>query len=306
MQAASIQEFGSHADLAMHTIALPAPGAGEVAVRIEAAAVNPLDVKMIAGYMQQVFPAALPYTPGTDFSGVVTSLGAGAHGLEVGDRVVGRREPGGGGALAEYTLAQADTLVVIPDTMSYEQAAALPTAFGTARQALFDAGRLRAGQRVLVHAGAGGVGSFAIQLAKGCGAYVAATASAGNLALLKELGADDAIDYRADDFTRLSGFDLVLDTVGGDTLARSWQVLAEGGTLATLVDFAIAPQDGRHGSFVFFADATAALREAMTMFGDGRLQIVIDSLYPLDQAGAALHKVAAGHARGKVIVRAAR
>jgi len=306
MQAARIQDFGSHAHVATQTIALPPPGAGEAVVRIEAAGVNPLDVKMIAGYMQQDFPAALPYTPGTDFSGVVTALGADGHGVKVGDRVVGRREPGSGGAFAEYTLAQAGTLVVLPKEMSYEQAAALPTAFGTAWQALFDAGKLRAGQRVLVHAGAGGVGSFAIQLAKRCGAWVAATASADNLGLLRELGADEAIDYRADDFTRLSGVDLVLDTVGGETLARSWQVLAEGGTLATLVDFAIAPQDGRHGSFVFFSDAAPALREAMAMFAEGRLQIVIDSLHPLDQAAAALHKVASGHARGKVVVRTAR
>lgn len=306
MQAAMIQDFGSHAGLALQPVVLPRPGADEVVVRIEAAGVNPLDVKMIAGHMQQVFPAGLPYTPGTDFSGVVTAAGAGVHGLKAGDRVVGRQDPGRGGAFAEYVLARADTLVAMPDAMSHEQAAALPTAFGTAWQALFDAGKLRAGQRVLVHAGAGGVGSFAIQLAKRQGAYVAATASAGNLGLLRELGADEAIDYRADDFTRLSGFDLVLDTVGGETLARSWQVLAEGGTLATLVDFAIAPQDGRHGSFVFSSDATPALREAMTMFAESRLQIVIDSLYPLDQAAAALHKVASGHARGKVIVRTVR
>jgi len=292
MQAAMIQDFGSHAGLALQPVVLPRPGADEVVVRIEAAGVNPLDVKMIAGHMQQVFPAALPYTPGTDFSGVVTAAGAGVHGLQAGDRVAGRTDPGRGGAFAEYVLARADTLVAMPDAMSHEQAAALPTAFGTAWQALFDAGKLRAGQRVLVHAGAGGVGSFAVQLAKRQGAYVAATASAGNLDLLMELGADVAIDYRADDFTRLSGFDLVLDTVGGETLARSWRVLAEGGTLATLVDFAIAPRDGRHGAFVFFSDATAALREAMTMFGAGRLQIVIDSLYPLDQAAAALYKVA--------------
>jgi NADPH:quinone reductase-like Zn-dependent oxidoreductase len=306
MQAASIQAFGDAAGIALHTVALAPPAADQVAVRIEAASVNPLDVKMIAGVMQQVFPVELPYIPGTDFSGVVTALGADARGLDIGDRVVGRKEPGAGGAFAEYTLAKAETLVLIPDAMSHEQAAALPTAFGTARQALFDTGHLRTGQRVLVHAGAGGVGSFAIQLAKRCGAYVAATASAGNLALLRELGADEVIDYRADDFTRLSGFDLVLDTLGGDTMARSWQVLAEGGTLASLVDFAIGARDGRYGSFVFFSDAVAALREAMTMFDAGGLHIVIDSLYGLDRVGTAVRKVASGHARGKVVVRTAR
>lgn len=306
MQAAMIQQFGATAGTAVRRAALPPHAADEVVVRIEAAGVNPLDVKMIAGTMQQVFPAALPYIPGTDFSGVVVAVGAHAAGLQLGDRVAGRKQPCIGGAFAEYTLAPAASLVAIPDEMSFEQAAALPTAFGTAHQALFGTGKLQAGQRVLVHAGAGGVGGFAVQLAKLAGARVAATASAGNLELVRQLGADEVIDYRAGDFTRLSGYDLVLDTVGDDTLARSWQVLRPGGTLATIVDFAIAPRDGRHGAFVFFADATEALREAVQLFRAGRLQIVIDALYPLEQARSALDKVASGHARGKTVIRVAR
>lgn len=306
MQATMIHQFGPTAGTAIRQAALPPHAADEVVVRIEAAGVNPLDVKMVAGAMQQVFPAALPYIPGTDFSGVVVAVGAHAAGLQPGDRVAGRKQPGAGGAFAEYTLATAASLVAIPDEMSFEQAAALPTGFGTAHQALFGTGKLQAGQRVLVHAGAGGVGGFAVQLAKLAGARVAATASAGNLELVRQLGADEVIDYRAGDFTRLSGYDLVLDTVGDDTLARSWQVLRPGGTLATIVDFAIAPRDGRHGAFVFFADATEALREAVQLFRAGRLQIVIDALYPLEQARSALDKVASGHARGKTVIRVAR
>lgn len=306
MQAAMIRQFG--ADAAVQIASLPplVPAAGEVLVRIEAAGVNPLDVKMIGGHMQAVFPARLPYIPGTDFAGRVEAAGPGAHGVQVGQRVVGRRAPGDGGAFAGYVLAPADTLVAIPDAMSFEQAAALPTGFGTARQALFDTGRLQRGQRVLVHAGAGGVGSFAVQLAKDAGAHVTATASARNLELLRDLGADEAIDYVNDDFTRLPAFDLVLDTIGGDTAMRSWRVLREGGMLATLVDFAIAAPAGRHGAFVFFAEATAALREAVALFGKGELAILIDSVHPLEQAGKALDRVASGHARGKVVIRTAR
>jgi len=306
MQAAMIQRFGPDAPVELTHMAAPVPAADEVVVRIEAAAVNPLDLKMAAGYMAQVFPAELPYVLGTDFSGVVTAAGPRAGGVSVGDRVVGRSAPGSGGAFADAIVARADALVVIPDEMSFEQAAALPTGFGTAHQALFDVGRLRAGQRVLIHAGAGGVGSFAIQLASQAGAHVSATASAANLGLLMELGAHDAIDYRADDFTRLPAFDMILDTVGGSTTARSWEVLRDGGTLASLVEFAIAPRDGRHGAFVFFAEATAALRQAVALFRAGKLEIVIDSLHPLDGAAAALAKVAAGHARGKVVIRTAR
>jgi NADPH:quinone reductase-like Zn-dependent oxidoreductase len=306
MQAAMIHHFGPDAIVQSASTAPLLPTADEVVVRIEAAGVNPLDVKMIAGYMGQVFPAELPYIPGTDYSGVVTATGPLATAVKVGDRVVGRSTPGAGGAFADSILSRADALVVIPDEMSFEQAAALPTAFGTARQALFEVGGLQAGQRVLIHAGAGGVGSFAIQLARQAGAHVSATASAGNLAILKELGANDAIDYRTDDFTRLPPFDVILDAVGGETTGRSWGVLREGGTLASLVDFAIAPQDGRHGAFVFFAQATEALREAVEMFRAGELDIIIDSLYPLEQAAAALGKVASGHARGKVVIRTAR
>ena len=306
MQAAMIHRFAQDADVRLAPIAAPVPGAGEVVVRIEAAGVNPLDVKMISGYMEQVFPAELPYIPGTDFSGVVTATGPRATNVKVGDRVVGRKDPGQGGAFADATLARADALVVIPDEMSAEQAAALPTGFGTARQALFDVARLQAGQRVLIHAGAGGVGSFAVQLARQAGAHVTATASARNLGLLEELGADEAIDYRSTDFTRLPPFDVILDTVGGDTTARSWEVLREGGTLATLIDFAIAPREGRHAAFVFFSDATSALCEAVGLFRAGKLDIVIDALHPLGEARAALDQVAAGHVRGKVVLRTAR
>lgn len=306
MQAAMIQRFGPDAPVRLTHMPAPVPAADEAVVRIEAAAVNPLDLKMAAGFMAQVFPAELPYVPGTDFSGVVTAAGPRAGAVKVGDRVVGRSNPGSGGAFADAIVARADALVVIPDEMSFEQAAALPTGFGTARQALFDVGRLQAGQRVLIHAGAGGVGSFAIQLASQAGAHVTATASNVNLGLLMELGAHDAIDYRADDFTRLPAFDVILDTVGGATTARSWEALREGGTLASLVDFAIAPRDGRHGAFVFFAEATAALHQAVALFRAGKLEIVIDSLHPLDGVAAALAKVGSGHARGKVVIRTAR
>ncbi|ALM86547.1 NADP-dependent oxidoreductase [Bordetella sp. N] len=303
MQAALIRQYGALADVVIDTLPATAPAADEVQVRIEAASVNPLDVKLISGLLREVFPTTLPYVPGGDFSGVVSALGADVTGLRVGDRVVGRRAPKAGGAFAGYTTAKAAAVVRMPDAMSFEQAAALPSAFGTAHLALFGVGKLRAGQRVLIHAGAGGVGGFATQLAKAAGAHVSATASAGNHGLLRELGADTVIDYRNEDFTQLPAVDLVLDTIGGDTLARSWQVLRDGGTLATLIDFAIAAPAGRHGQFVFFEHATEALQIAVDLFRQDKLQIVIDSLYPLEQIAVALQKTASGRARGKVIVR---
>jgi len=306
MQAAIIQRFGPDAAVELTPVAPPVPAADEVLVRIAAAAVNPLDLKIIAGHMGQVFPAQLPYIPGCDFSGVVTAAGPLAGSLRVGARVVGRSHPTRGGAFAEAIAARADALVVMPDEMSFEQAAALPSAFGSAHHALFDVAGLQAGQRVLIHAGAGGVGGFAIQLARQAGAHVSATASAPNLGLLQELGAHEAIDYRVDDFTRLAPFDVILDTVGGATLERSWQVLREGGIVASLVDFSIGARAGRRGASVFFAEATAPLHQAVELFRTGKLEIVIDSLHALDEAGAALAKVASSHARGKVVIRTMR
>jgi NADPH:quinone reductase-like Zn-dependent oxidoreductase len=187
--------------------------------------------------------------------------------------------------------------------MSFEQAAALPTTFGTARQGLFETGQLRCEERVLIHAAAGGVGNMAVQQAHLAGAYVIATTSAKNMDLVKSLGADEVIDYRAEDFSKLRDIDLVLDTLGGETLEKSWSVLRPGGRIATLVEFGIQPNEGQSGELVFFGDATPHLPEAVRQFQAGHLQVVIDSIFSLDEARSALEKVATGHARGKVLIR---
>jgi NADPH:quinone reductase-like Zn-dependent oxidoreductase len=303
MKTVLIGAFGRPDGVTIGEAELRKPQPHEAAVRIEAASVNPLDLKIIAGYMQQVFPVKLPYAPGTDFSGVVEAVGGQVRQLKPGDRVVGRCAPGTGGAFSTGLVIPASDLCVIPPGMSFEQAAALPTAFGSALQALFHVGHLQRGQRVLIHAAAGGVGSMAVQQARNAGAYVIGTASAKNLELVKGLGAHEVIDYRTQDFSQVRDIDLVLDTLGGETLEKSWRVLRDGGRIATLVEFGIQPRDGHSGEFVFFASATAFLPEAMTMFEAGKLQIVLDSTFPLSATRSALEKVAAGHARGKVLIR---
>lgn len=303
MKAAIVTAFGGPDVVAIGETAQREPSLGEVVLRIEAASANPLDLKILAGHLQPVFPIEFPYVPGTDFSGVVESVGLHVAGVQAGDRVFGRSAPTRGGAFAQrITIAAAD-LHAIPAGMSFEQAAALPTAFGTARQALFDTGRLQRGQRVLIHAGAGGVGSMAVQQAHLAGAYVIATASARNAELVESLGADEVIDYRTQDVSALRDIDLVLDTLGGDTLAQSWQVLRAGGRIATLLAFDIASRDGLTGEAVFFASATPFLAQAARQFSAGQLQIVTDSIFPLDDTRAALEKLATGHARGKVLIR---
>jgi NADPH:quinone reductase-like Zn-dependent oxidoreductase len=306
MKATLIHSFGGAPVASIGNSASRDVWSHELRVRIQAASVNPLDLKIMAGSMQQVFPVELPYIPGTDFSGIVDAVGPQVSAFKRGDRIAGRSSPSAGGAFAEVLVIPASEACPIPAEMSFEQAAALPTAFGTASLALFRVGQLQAGQRVLIHGGSGGVGNFAVQLAKHAGAYAVATASSSNLEAVKSLGADEAIDYRSDDLARLKDFDLVLDTVGGETLERSWSVLRRGGRIATLVEFGIQPRDGRVGESVFFEHANESLPEAVKMFAAGQLQILIDSFFPLDQARAALEKVATGHARGKVLIRTTR
>jgi len=303
MKAALISTFGGPDVITVEEVKLRDLQPDEAAVRVEAAGLNPLDLKIIAGSLQQVFPITFPYNPGTDFSGVIEAVGAHVTNLRPGDRVAGRTAPSAGGAFARRLMIAAGDLCVIPPEMSFEQAAALPTAFGTARQALFDVGHLQRGQRVLIHAAAGGVGSMAVQLAHHAGAYVIATASARNHELLKSLGADEVVDYRTHDSTDVHEIDLVLDTIGGETLAKSWSVLRPGGRIASLVEFGIKPQNGHAGEFVFFAVAAPFLPEGLRLFQGGQLQIITDAIFPLDQTRSALEKLATGHARGKVLIR---
>lgn len=303
MKTALINAFGSPDAIIVGESRLRDLKPHEAAVRVEVASINPLDLKIIAGYMQQVFPVTFPYAPGTDFSGVVEAVGAQATNLKPGDRVVGRTSPDAGGAIARSLVIAASDLCAIPREMSFEQAAALPTTFGSSRQGLFDVGHLQGKQRVLIHAAAGGVGTMAVQLAHHAGAYVIATASSRNVELVKSLGADEVIDYRTDDFTRVRNVDLVLDTIGGETLEKSWSVLRAGGHIASLVEFGIQPRGGHTGEFVFFAGATPFLTEAIQLFLAGQLQIITDSIFPLNEARSALEKLGTGHARGKILIR---
>lgn len=299
-----IHRFGTPDLAVLEPATLPAPAAGQVAIRIEAASVNPLDLKILSGAMQPVFPVHLPYTLGTDFAGVVEAAGPGCLRLQRGDRVVGRLEPSAGGALAQAAIVPEQALSLLPAGMPFEQAAALPTAAGTAWRVLFGAGRVAAGQRVLVHAAAGGVGGFAVQLARQAGAHVIATASPHNHALAAELGAHEVVDYREAGFGQgRQSLDLVIDTIGGATAEASWPLIRPGGALVSLVEHAIQGQGGVRGEFVFFQHDATVLDGLLERYGAGQLQVVLDSIHALHEAPAALARVAGGHARGKVIVR---
>ncbi|NDL62179.1 NADP-dependent oxidoreductase [Acerihabitans arboris] len=304
MKALRVGDYVSLNSASVENIERHVPGPDEVLVRISAASVNPLDLKLLSGRMSTIFPLSFPYIPGTDLAGTVEAVGALVQHLIPGDRVFGRLDPRKGGAFAEYALLPAHDLSLTPTGVDAAMAACLPTAAGTAWLALFDIGRIRAGQKVLIHAAGGGVGTFAVQLAKRAGACVIATASADNHGLLRRLGADEVIDYRQDDFTRLvADVDMVLDPVGGETQRRSWSVLRAGGILVSLIDRTLGATKGDiRSAFAPLSHNAATLLNLALLLADGKLQAVIDTVYPLDQARQALEHVAGGHAHGKVLV----
>lgn len=211
---------------------VPEPTVGEhdVLVRVEAAGLNPLDEKIRAGEFKQVLPYKLPLILGNDVAGTVISVGAAVRGFRPGDEVYARPHQDRIGTFAERIAVAEDDLALKPASINMDEAGSLPLAALTAWQALVERGKVRPGQKVLIHAGAGGVGSIAIQLAAHLGAHVATTASGSNADFVRALGADTVIDYRTQDFEQLlTGYDLVLDSIGGETLAKSLRVLKPGG-----------------------------------------------------------------------------
>ncbi|AQZ63356.1 Bifunctional protein: zinc-containing alcohol dehydrogenase; quinone oxidoreductase (NADPH:quinone reductase); Similar to arginate lyase [[Actinomadura] parvosata subsp. kistnae] len=284
----------------------PVPGPGEVLVRVAGAALNPLDVKIGAGHVQEYFPITFPSTVGTDLAGTVERLGSGVTGWSVGDAVIARTDPTAGGAVAEYAVVPATSLVAAPATIPLDAAAGLATAAATAWQAVTEVAQLRSGQKVLVHAGAGGVGSFVIQLARRAGAHVVTTVSGAAAGIVRKLGAGEIIDYTSVDFrTAVSEVDVVVDPVGGETEARSLDVLKPGGLLVSLPvppDFERAAARGLRAEFVFHASDAERLAKVVAVANEG-LDIVVDRTVRLSGAADAFDHLAQGHAKGKVIVR---
>ena len=221
MKAIRIHEFGGPEQLRCEDAPVPQPGEGQVLVRVKAASVNPIDWKLASGAMQAFRPIELPWIPGGDFAGVVEAVGPGVTNVNTGDQVYG--DTPSGGSYAELVAASADMIASQPPKLTAVEAASLPLAGQTAWQAIFDHGQLQAGQTILVHGAAGGVGGYAVQFARWKGARVLATASAEDEEYVRTLGADVVIDYRATRFESVArDVDLVLDLIGGDTQERSF------------------------------------------------------------------------------------
>jgi NADPH:quinone reductase-like Zn-dependent oxidoreductase len=302
MKAVCIHAIGGPEVLQYEDVRTPEPGADDMLIRVHAAGVNPVDWKIREGYLGK-FP--LPAILGRDFSGTVEALGQNVHDLHVGDEVFGEAASGSG-TYAEFTLAKPSQSARKPRGLDHVQAAALPVAALTAWQALFDIADLRGSQKVLVHAAAGGVGSFAVQFAKLRGAYVIGTASAQNAAYVRELGADEVIDYHATQFeNEVRDIDVVFDAIGDDTQEHSWQVLKRGGILVSIVQPAAEEKAAAHGvRGVFFRQN--AKREQLAEIADlvvnGRIKLFIADVLPLSDARKAQKLSQSGHTRGKIVL----
>jgi NADPH:quinone reductase-like Zn-dependent oxidoreductase len=289
----------------MQSVALPRPaaGPGEVLVRVHAASVNPVDAQIRAepsGF------ATLPYVPGFDVSGVVAEVGEGVTGVAVGDPVFAMLDLRRGGGYAEYVIVRESEMAAKPERASHSEAASLPLVALTAWQALFDTADLQPGQTVLIHAGAGGVGTSAVQLAKWRGARVIATASERNHEFLRSIGADVVIDYRTQRFEDIArDVDVVLDPIGGETQLRSLSTLRDGGILVSLVglmrDARSPSRDVRATAILVHPDA-AQLARIARLVDAGDLRPVVTHRFGLDQVADAHRQSETGRTRGKIVL----
>jgi NADPH:quinone reductase-like Zn-dependent oxidoreductase len=309
MKAVRVHEYGGPEVLKYEEAPRPKPGPGEVLVRIRAAGVNPMDWKVRQGHLKDALAHRMPFVPGWDVSGVVEATGPNVTLLARGDEVYGYPSIVRNGTYAEYAVVPESELALKPRSIDHVHAASVPIAALTAWQGLFDEGGLRTGQKVLIHGGAGGVGSFAVQLARWKGAFITATASGRNQEFLRNLGADLTIDYEKSRFDRLvCDVDLVFDTVGGDTLMRSWKVLKAGGILVSTVEEPSAEQAAAHdvrAAVVSTRADSVQLAEIAKLVDAGMVRPIVEAVFPLDEARHAQELSQTGHARGKIVLKVA-
>jgi NADPH:quinone reductase-like Zn-dependent oxidoreductase len=330
MQAFIVDRYGTTGGLRLVDLPEPKLQDDDVLVKIHAAGVNVLDAKIRNGEFKRILPYRLPLILGHDVAGVVVGVGSRVRGFTLGDEVYARPADGRIGAFAEFISMKAADVAHKPKALTMEEAASMPLVGLTAWQALIEKANLKKGQKVLIHAGSGGVGTFAIQLAKHVGATVATTTSTANIELVTRLGADVAIDYKREDFgDTLRDYDVVLHTLGAETLAKSLGVLKPGGQLVSITgppdpDFAraqgsswalrqimrvlsfrirrAAKRRHVHYAFLFMSANGDQLREMAALIDAGVIRPVVDRVFPFAETEKALAYVETGRAKGKVVV----
>jgi NADPH:quinone reductase-like Zn-dependent oxidoreductase len=309
MKAVRLHKEGGPEQLVYEDAPKPQLGAGDALIRVHATGITPAELSWADTYRNCDGSGRLPAIPGHEVSGVVESVAHGVTDVSIGDEVYALTSFCRDGAAAEYVAVHAADLAPKPKTLDLVQAAAVPLSALTAWQALFDHARLAPGQRVLIHGAAGGVGGFAVQIARWHGAYVIGTASAENRDFVLGLGANEVIDYQHVQFEEaVRDMDVVLDTIGGGTRERSWQVLKPGGILVSLPEpipeseAAAHGQHGRRGVFFIVRPDREQLGRLATLIDSGAVRPVIAQTVPLAEAREAFERGVAGHIRGKLVL----
>ncbi|MCU5745447.1 NADP-dependent oxidoreductase [Staphylococcus sp. SQ8-PEA] len=330
MRAMVIDKYGKR-PVREAQVAIPEINDNDVRVKIKAASVNPIDYKIRDGKLKPLLKFKFPLILGNDFSGVVTAVGANVRDYQVGDKVFGRPSKDNIGTFAEFIAIDKDEIAHMPRNLSFEEAASIPLVGLTAYQALNEVMQLQPGSRVLIQAGSGGVGTFSIQLAKTMGLEVATTVSDRGVELVKELGADQIINYKEQDFSQiLSHYDGVFDTLGGQNLDKAFHILKRGGTVASISGMPTekvaqqmnlgrmkqwmfrlasrkltkkAKQTETHYEFLFMHPSGKQLTEIKRLIEDGKIQPVVDRVFNFEETQGALEYSEEGHAKGKVVIR---
>jgi alcohol dehydrogenase len=310
MKSAQITRYGNTNEvLEIRQTSTPNLSAGKVLVEVKAAGINPIDWKIREGYMQQMIHLQFPSTLGLDFFGIVKQVGEDVSSdFNLGDGVYGQAgvPMGGSGSFSEVALANATSIAHKPKTLGHMEAAALPLVGVSAWQALAENIALSNGQKILIHGGAGGIGSIAIQLAKNLGAYVATTASINDKQFVQELGADEVIDYRTQTFEDIvHDYDAVVDTVGGETYSRSFKVLRKGGIIVSMLEqpnSELMEQYGVKSVFQFTQVNRERLSKLAEWVDQNKVRVNVEKTYSLDEAGKALDYSRDIHPRGKIVL----
>src|SRR5438552_6774636 len=309
MKAIVVHEYGGPEVLKYEDAPRPEPKENEIVVKVVAAGVNPVDSAARSHKFARFMNITLPAIPGYDIAGIVERTGTSVTKFKAGDPVYAYIALDKGGAYAEYAVATEKEAAAKPKSLTYVEAAAVPLVSLTAWQALVDAAKLSAGQTVLIHGGSGGVGSFAIQIAKARGAKVIATASTANQDFLKQLGADVAIDYTKEKFEDVAkDVDVVLDSIGRDTLARSYGVVKKGGVIVSLVARPKQSELEKHGirgAALSVDPNSEELNEIGKLIDEKKIRVIVSQTFPLPEAMKAQEQVATGHTRGKIVLKIA-
>ncbi len=304
IQAIRVYQYGGPEQLKLEQIPCPEPQPGEVLVRVHAAAVLPVEWKIRQGAFHAFQPAAFPYIPGSAFAGIVDEVGPGVTTFRSGQAVFGRSSQG---TYAEYTTASAEAIALKPASLAFAEAAAISGGATTAWEALFDRGELQAGQRVLILGAAGGVGSFAVQLARWKGAQVIGTTGTANVDFVRSLGAEVVVDYTSTPIEQvIRDVDLVVDVVGGQALESAWPVVKRGGTLISTAGQPSQEKARELGIRALFftgsRPSSERLQAIAQLIDEGQLKVTLGRIFPLREASLAHALSQSGHGRGRIVL----